>query len=459
MLKNFLLISLFSGLMIVFSCKSDDQPIPTGELQIISGNNQIGIKGEYLTQPVIIKVQSNLPPEDIVLSGFPSDGYGGVMGEISTTNDMYSGFLIDENYEAELYLWLDCELEKQTFEISLRTKSCITREECPSIASIEVNTRGSEPKGSWKLQCELVNIYHIEEHNGITYALSGNTYNIYTPSAVGSKSSLLTTSDFETWDLIGEYDFQITEFNINTDGSMIANTSEGILYSSDGISWSSIDHEIREPIGFASDLLIEDSVYFAMFGFGGVGDAIYRTRDNGDNWQLVYESTGFTNLTRTQNGDLFLFDADQNEFLRSSNSGNNWEVFDMPGSIYGDIEKMLPGIGNSLLILSDATDGFSEVDQTLYSLDLGSNQIESFPFTSGLSSTISDIVTKDGVIYVLSDNTIYSSSNDWEKINGPELSLPNINGLYLFSQFDDLHVVSQNQFFLHGYKVYANFID
>lgn len=454
-----LLLSIsLSSILLLYSCDKDGVQ-PSGELVIVEGNNQTGIKGEFLTEPVVIQVTSLFSHEDIVLSGRPLEGMGGVIGELSETNQFIGGIKVDENYQAEVYLRLDCDLDNQVFELTLKNKACLLEEDCPALATIEVNTSGVEGTSAWKLECDLQHIRHVREHNGTTYAWS-SLHPFFGFSPFGNFSQLLKTNDFVEWTTVAELEVQVSGFNILADGSMIIDTNYGLKESADGVTWENLNDEgIRAGTDFfVYDMILsEDTVLFVSVDQGD----LYRTRDNGENWTSVYFSSDYGPLTRVVNGDLYLYDGVLGSLLKSSDSGDTWEQVTIQGSMQGSVRRMIAAENNTLLITS-SEDAFLDTilpSENLYSLDLTTHALEQVTFSQDENPSISDIRINDGSIYILSNNDIYVFTNAWEKIDGPEISFPAINRVFFPATFRRLYVKSQSELLLYGPMVYSNFIN
>lgn len=168
---------------------------------------------------------------------------------------------------------------------------------------------------------------------------NGNTWDWLTNYGSGMTNTLLSpgvdtldacTQDglFESTD-DGDFWYSLTAnlssgwlstFTRNSQRRIFIGSSNGVIYLSDneGISWDSIK-------------ICDNSIYtISVYGnsvFAGSDEAIYRSLDNGENWELVYYTLlpeEFFTIKQNSFGNIFALST--NAFYRSTDDGNSWQI-------------------------------------------------------------------------------------------------------------------------------------
>ncbi|MEP1033950.1 hypothetical protein [Ekhidna sp.] len=457
-LYTFLLLIL--SLSLIYSCKSDDTLLPDGEVLVISGDNQVGVKGEYLPEPIVIKVASRFRAENLIVEN-GQEGAGFLVTDNFSLD--IGANVLDGNYEARIYLSLGCDLGNQTFEVIIRESSCFANPDCPILASVQINASASEPNTEWSRICNVSGLSTMINRNGTIYSVSQPFF--------GRESELIMSTDFINWTTLTTFTNQLIDINILSDGTFVALTNGDLMTSSDGINWQNkseglpFSEEFQQP----GQLLAEDSVLFVGFHENAFSQW-YRSRDLGENWEQLQTPLENYPIVRSVNGNLYgQSNTFSDEILQSTDFGNNWESIDYTGTITGSIQSILPDEDNNLLIVSHQTEivsgpnqpGFARISSKLHLLNTTTLNLSEIDFNDEEESYISQIANYNGNIYVLSGGNIYISiDGTWQKIEGPVLNLPSIEGLTFASSLDYLFVNGLGEYLISGRTyTYSNFID
>ncbi|MEO9482737.1 MAG: hypothetical protein ABJG47_04800 [Ekhidna sp.] len=454
-LSHLLFFISLVALSLTYSCKSDDAS-PNASIEILSGNNQSGIQGEYLSEPVVIKVISKLPYDQLALRG-------AAIGAGSVVADNYDAdaraFILDENYEARVYFSLKCEAGPQTFNIAIRDLSCPLEQMCPIVASVEANAIVEKSNSSWKRLCGFPGGRKIKEYDGMLY-----TFNAPFPRE--SASEFLKSTDYKRWNRTAALSDRIIDFDILSDGTFVLITNTEILFGTDGVNWEAKVNGLPEAdeFKFPTQLLAEDSVVYVNYTETDFNYSSnwYRSRDKGNNWEALTTPLADYPLLRAGNGDLFGLDTEFTDSIyRSSDSGNTWESLKFAGTIEGRIQEIHADANSNLLIVAAQTGFLSSGTTTkLYRLNVSNLQLteEDTPVEIGY---ISRLYIYDGIPYLLSGQDFYKKTGSWEFIKGPEPNYPSIEGLFFPSGFDYIYVKQDDQYILSSYfaNTYHNFID
>ncbi|NQZ77317.1 MAG: hypothetical protein HRT61_14625 [Ekhidna sp.] len=448
-LRSFYIVLALSSLLL--ACRSEDVR-PKDSIEILSGNNQIGIQGEFITEPVVIKVNSTRPYDQLALQ-MPRGG-GMLVGDNYDVETL--AYLLDENYEARVYFSLECQTGTQTFNISIRDIGCSMDHPCPSIASVEAQAQVVASDSDWKRLCGFPRGGRIQAHNGFAYAF--NTRDIRV-----QESELLRSMDFRRWEPVETIDDRITDFDILNDGTFIAITSQEVLFGTDGASWQAKQTGLPGPDEFLypSQLLAEDTVIFVNYTSTDIDYTAnwYRSRDKGQSWELLIAPLADYPIVRAENGSLFGLSTEfSDSIFQSNDSGNSWESLKFNGTIEGRIQEIHPDENGDLYILATQSGFASNVPSAkLYHLDT-----ETFILTEEALPTaleyISRLQTYDGILYLLSGQNLYKKSSSWELIEGPNPVYPSIEGVFFQAAFDYLYVVEEGKYILSSYfgSTYSN---
>ncbi len=312
--------------------------------------------------------------------------------------------------------------------------------------AVALNTfyRSSDNGSSWQ------SISGVPNPNSV-YSFSGNLY-------AGSYLGLYRSTDYgNSWSLLnnGMPQFpNVTEIFGNNSSLLVSVPDFGIYGSSDsGNQWfsSNVGIQNKTPLcllendGYlfsgTSDAdfgliwqydfnnnkwiqknngapIIGYNTFFgnAQYLFAGTdGDGIYRTTDNGDNWEQIGLQFANSYIDVIQGDDNYTFmglAAFQIDVYRSTDNGNTWEATSVPGSgditsIYKYDNYLFTGRTSGVYRTSDEGDSWATVN----------NGLQSIPFVSAFTDA-------GNYIFVVCNDGIYRSSDDgdnWTKLN----SFPN----------------------------------
>ena len=151
--------------------------------------------------------------------------------------------------------------------------------------------------------------------------------------AIGYHGNIFRSTDGgETWDV------QVISYSWLTDVHFF-NESDGIVLSSSelwrtndgGISWTEGEYLNADHFSFSGS---------TGYAFGYLAE-IYKTEDNGSNWNLISKNMALGNLTNAAFADtLTIWACRQNDtqLVKTSDGGYNWEIVNIGAS--GDILDM-----------------------------------------------------------------------------------------------------------------------
>lgn len=449
-------IILVCAILMAISCKSDDA-LPNASIEIISGDNQTGVSGEYLLEPVAIKVSSKFQPNMLMVFGKEVDGFGQVFVEkLSSSFEIESRTpILNENYEARLFPSLGCETGEQTFEIQIRSTDCEFGEECTVLGSTTVKFTANANTSGWEKICGSRYLKDIKKHSDIFYATTS-------PLSLNTRSTLMKSTDYRKWELIYDFERPIYNFEVLANGDLIVLTSTGIFLSDDGVNWENTFVEVSTESGglYDSEMLAEDSLILVSNVENEFDSKakLYRTRNNGESWDEIDAPIFSYPIVRNANGNIYGFDTDLNVYF-SSNSGNTWDQLSISGSITESIVSVTSAKANELLIVTNEQSISSEpmtitLSSTLYSLDLITGNLSEIE----VEGYITDLKSFDSENYVLvSSGDIYKVDDMLQKISGPQKTYPDATGFFAFG-FDALFINNPNQFLISGLQeTYLNF--
>ncbi|MCK9618822.1 MAG: T9SS type A sorting domain-containing protein [Lentimicrobiaceae bacterium] len=150
-------------------------------------------------------------------------------------------------------------------------------------------------------------------------------------------------------------------------------TSGGVCRSDDnGLTWQAKNNGFLFPT-VRSITFKPDSTLFVSVDYG-----VYRSRDLGENWQLVYdamqESWQYSTIEYGYDSVLLVSGGRENGILRSTDDGETWEVvLNLYNSDYWEyVTDILFGPGNVIYACSTFTNNWSnENPKVYYSTDFG----------------------------------------------------------------------------------------
>lgn len=445
---------LINGLLLV-SCKSDEAT-PSSSIEILSGNNQRGIQGEYISEPVVIKVNSSIPYNQLALQRQ-------AIGAGSLVADKYDpearAFVLDENYEARVYFSLTCEPGDQNIRIAIQEISCPANEECPTLAEAEVTVRVEKSSSSWQILTDFPGGRKIVEYHELAY-----TFNA--PFSTQNNSDFLISADYKRWDLASSLQSRIVDFDILSDGTFVLMTTNEILFSTNGVNWDAKTNGLPEAgeFKFPTQLLAEDSVIFVNYSETDIDFSSnwFRSRDKGNSWEPLITPLADYPIIRANNGDLFGLSTEFTDSIyRSNDSGNTWESLQFNGTLTGRIQEIHADENNNLLILAAQTGSLGSGSASrLYQLHTQTLELVEVETPVDIAH-ISRLFVYNGIPYFISGQNFYKKTDSWQFIKGPESSYPSVQGGYFPAGFDYLYVKENGQYLLTSYfaNTYCNFIN
>ncbi|HEX6890278.1 MAG TPA: hypothetical protein VF141_06285, partial [Chryseolinea sp.] len=254
-------------------------------LEIVDGNNQSGVTGQFLKDSIVIKVipkNSSLKAERFYVRAKMAKG-NGYVAEL-----YYSQVALAASNGRIRTSWnLGCDEKDQLLTFYLYNfDSCmyniLPAPICTPIDSISVKATASTPPG-WNRSCGIVDpdyyFTNFRTHAGVVYAVN--------------RGSLFKAVRKETlwWEKITNVPVNdVVDFDFNSTGKVfIVSDKQGVFTSNDMKTWNSVSSGLldpRNPIG----LLVEDSVVYVSYYF----DGLYRLRSGSTFWKKLLVN-GFYN--------------------------------------------------------------------------------------------------------------------------------------------------------------------
>lgn len=379
--------------ILVFACSKKDDPNPAkyATLSIESGGGKAGVVGETLRDSIMIHVSSSVPHIKLDHFYLQVENIG---GQVPVNQKGHASFkwtlgCDDTNQSIRVYLY---------YSDSCGYKKGIYR--CQVVDSISATATASLATG-WNRSCGVGGTDRFQtklrSHGNDLYALNHGV--LY------KKVSQLGIS----WvPLKNVPSLQVNDFNFNSSGRMyITSQWDGIFYSDDLQTWTSINFGISDP-GAPSAIMVEDSVVYASFSSG----SLFRLRKGQTDWKKLPISGRL--VTRHPNGDLYLC-KDYDVWI-STNWGDTWRQYWVDAS-YINLTISDMKINSAGLICVGADNATLTV---LSPQPNGSSVHTYFSSQSFSSQDVSNIMFNGSDIFYLVNNTnnpgIYSSQG-WTKVD------------------------------------------
>lgn len=198
---------------------------------------------------------------------------------------------------------------QQTGYAAGRTNSLFT------FAKIFKTTNGSN---SWDsiytgIRSEARNIFFVNNLTGFISTYSPR-YNIYR-----------TTNGFQSWDSVYSMNNSCSFYFINESTGFAFDSYTKLKTTNSGLNWFAV----QLP---ANNIFFNDSGTGFATGYSG---EIYRTTDNGFNWNnytsTIY-SNGLLNDICAVNEDIIFIACDNGKILKTTNGGFNWIIYNDPNT-------------------------------------------------------------------------------------------------------------------------------
>jgi hypothetical protein len=304
-------------------CDEEDSGVkPTVEkyamLEILSGNNQSGVTGQFLKDSIVIKVipkSTALKVDRFYVRAKMTKG-NGYLAELHYSETAFAA----SNGKIRTSWSLGCNEKDQLLTFYLYNyDSCmynmLPAPVCAAVDSITIKASSSTPSG-WNRSCGLVDpdyyFTKFKTFNGQVYAVNrGSLFKMVRQDALWwEKITTVPVTD-------------VVDFDFTSTGKIfVASDQHGVYTSNDMKVWNSLSNGLldpRNPIG----LLVEDSVAYVSYYF----DGLYRLRSGSTFWKKLLVN-GFYNdeykfITRHPNGTLYVTDK-WDTIWESENSGDLW---------------------------------------------------------------------------------------------------------------------------------------
>ena len=210
-----------------------------------------------------------------------------------------------------------------------------------------------------------------------------------------------------------------------------------------------------------------------FIGTIGQNSGLYRSIDNGQSWELIFDNNIFTvfDVTTNENGVLYIGNGGPVPFLKSSDNGDNWDTINMPDYVQGWISDIYcKGVDTVFLatwengggLLSRTTDDGQTWDSLFYSYSGAGDHItdicistagEIFVSTSGFTNNSGGVFSSNDngltwnyrglnnhqVDAMVINNINEIFTGDWYVMNNDET--PGIYAIY--SNSDSLELIEE----------------
>jgi photosystem II stability/assembly factor-like uncharacterized protein len=262
--------------------------------------------------------------------------------------------------------------------------------------------------------------YINTEYNGSAVILVGdNLTGDYT-------SKVFDAGNLSTWNNIS---WTANEPSI---GSIYGVDNGGDIYYSDdfGVTWALK----KENYGRTTDTMGMFSDSNSLYIFTATNKEIWKSTDNGANWNVVNNTFTTNGLKVGQAGsnNLYVIDALGTVF-RSTDSGITWNnVGDFNGAATNDAKGIAINSSNGIFVV----DGGGNV---YLSLDLGETWTQQNDGYGGTIGTDGMVVDSSNNLYILLNSDVYQSTDEgitWTKIND-DFSPYSNDGLVIGIEFND----------------------
>lgn len=377
-------------------------------LEIVSGNNQTGVTGQFLKDSLIIKVtpkNSSIRADRFYVRTKMTKG-NGYVEQFYYHNASFAS----TNGKIRTRWSLGCDQNEQKFTFYLyNIDSCmyaqIPEPVCTPVDSITFSATASTPAG-WNRSCGII---YPDYYNTNFKTFGGQVYAV-------SRGALykMVRQDAAWWEKITSVPVNdVAYFDFNSAGKMfIVSENQGVFTSTDLKNWTSIGNGLldpRDPIG----LLVEDSVVYVSYYF----DGLYRLRSGSTFWKKLLINGTYIDryefLARHPNGTLYTTDT-WNTIWESKNSGDLWSNTGIEWkykNYHVEDFKIHPS-GQIYIGANDAT--LSILDPATYTGDMFSY----YQFNSSMQTINNITFREDGVYYLVNftpNPGLYSSAHGYQK--------------------------------------------
>lgn len=396
------------GLLIFLGCRKEEnnpKKYPSyGKMEIIHGDNQLGLFGTFLSDSIVIKATSNKAGRLYLIKYEMIEGNGNTKREGEYNYSNVSA--VDTDGILEINWSLGCDLNVQKIKLILYVDSTKNEYDHPIYyknpsASLIINANATKPSG-WGRACGCDNVEpaysRIRSYQSTLY-LTGR----------GLKKSVDGGLNWEKVEGVPNWE-EITNAQFNSLGWLYVFTKyHGVCYSKDLENWEFINNgvrDFRDPNAF----LIEDTTLFVNFHY----DGLYKTTDNGQNWKKIFvgeNAGGSSNITRHPNGDIYLFDSWGILWI-SKNNGDSWNKVNIEYKYVRSPIRDLEISENGMIYIGANDAAISEISPITYQGD-----IHTYYQWNGSSQQVDHILIKNNDVFFLVKGNlkpgIYSKANNW----------------------------------------------
>lgn len=407
------LFLLLAAMIMLTGCKKDEKPQikpdvdikPAAKISLTSGNSQLGVYGEYLSNELTFKITV---PQDQMLTQYYLQ-FALVQGNGRVDNsEMYSQFNILPDGTVKVKWQLGCNTPTQKIKAYVYAQQPYPGDGKPPVPqdSVEIKATGKKPEG-WARACGcgIPDVYNTQittfDHKTLYMVTAGELYTSDDNGINWQKVDGIPKSS------------GIFSAQFNSKGWLyILTRSDGVLYSRDLKSWQTTNNGIidkRDPTGF----MVKDDVLMVSFYFDGP----YISTDNGGFWQksiVSLNSQRFMFFNKHTDGSLYLFD-DWGTLFRSKDTGKSWQSIKLD---YGYYLSQPSGFaigpdGNLYIGSDDAT--IAQVSP----VTLKGTAKRYYEWNSSSQSVANISFFQDDVFYLVRHTPkpgIYSIRNNWGRL-------------------------------------------
>ncbi|KIO78884.1 hypothetical protein TH53_00780 [Pedobacter lusitanus] len=411
-IKFFLI--LFAAIIVLAGCKKDEKPQPNpipetqpkAKLTLVSGNNQSGAYGEYLSDELTFKITA--PQEKETAQYYLQFAMVQGNGIVKSDADYSKPYILPDG-TAKARWQLGCNTPNQKIIAYVYATPQFYTENGKSPVpqdSVEIQATGSKPKSDWAKACgcgtlDIYNTQITTFDNKTLYLVNRELY--------------ASTDHGINWEKVKGIpnSSEIVSAQFNSKGWLYLLTkSNGVIYSRDLKNWHEINNGIldkRDPTGF----MVKDDILMVSFYFDGP----YITTDNGGFWQKLIvsrDSQRFSFFNKHADGSLYLFD-DWGTLFRSKDTGKSWQSIKLDYGYYlSQPSGFAIGPDGNLYVGSD-----DAIIAQVSPLTLKGTAKRYYEWNSSSQSVSNISFYRDDVFYLVRYTPkpgIYSIKNNWGRL-------------------------------------------
>lgn len=205
----------------------------------------------------------------------------------------------------------------------------------------------------------------------------------------------------------------ISDFQQTVDGLIVASFGKGIQKTDDlAESWNSLENGLENNLYFSDLISFGDAIYVsARSPFPSQKGGIYKSTDQGETWQIAYDTILHKDVYALTNVGSRLLAGTYLGIYLSDDQGNNWIKIDLDHAIYGS-DWIFSMASSGDVVIAGSNDG-----RIFTSNDQGNNWTVQHLLEEGI--TITKAYVFNDVFYVSTTGAgVYQSVDglEWEEV-------------------------------------------